>query len=160
MDLTVVRFSHKSNTGHRNEKPLINHWFKALRIHVMKQKHSNHLGQTRKDGKREVKLQREKSRFKWKQGTFLHQSFHMKPAAGQRESHSSVPRWPIPSGIAAPQEIAGAVSLSAVWLYIISHLSVGPRPRHWQRRETSKRLCTAESSGEEKRKNMPAKRAA
>lgn len=29
MDLTVVRFPHKINTGHSNDKPLINHSFKS-----------------------------------------------------------------------------------------------------------------------------------
>lgn len=153
MDLAILRFSHKSDTGHRNDKLLINHCFKPLKIHVTKQKHSSHHRQAGKYRKWEVKLQREKRRFKWKQGTSLHQSVHMKPDAGQRESHSSVPRWPIPSGSATPQEIAGAVSLSAVWLYIIFHVCVGPRPCHWQRRGTSKRLCTAVVGGG-KKKNM------
>lgn len=88
----------------------------------MRQKYSSHLRQADKERKTErwrssdVKQHRErkKSWFKWKQRTGLHQ------ICSQRDSHRGEEWRPIPVRCAAPQEIAGAVSLTGVWLYIPS----------------------------------------
>lgn len=93
----------------------------------MKKKYSTHLRQAEEDrklekqeaGKRSNCTEKRADLSGEKKRTDLHQCAHMKPDAAQKDSHSGERRGDQSHRmVAAPQEIAGAVSLTSVRLYI------------------------------------------